>query len=71
MADMRDVVDRALRQAFRAGWWRRAQAPALGATVEDRNRTEDADVPAMVERALAAMTAIESPVMPVQGGKEE
>jgi hypothetical protein len=60
MAETRDVVERALRQAFRAGWWWRERAPMLGgATVEARNCAEDKDVPGMAKGLVKALLEAE------------
>lgn len=51
----REVVERALRQAFRAGWWRRGKESALGVSVDVRNAREDADIPQIAEACVRAL----------------
>ena len=51
----REVVERALRQAFRAGWWRRAKHPTLLTSVDDRNAAEDADIPSILKTCMRAL----------------
>lgn len=43
-------IESAVRQAFRAGWWRRGKEPAFCVSVERRNELEDIEVPALMER---------------------